>query len=180
MKAAWVLSAGLRTPSPERAGAPKEGNKMKHEAKQLAGHFQAPVSLFALGRRQGSRTGGNTMKCRYLSITLLLTVSQILPAQTPVIGPPVNGASLGPELSPGVLAQVFGENLSASPENCFDTPPLPTVLPPCNAMVLIDGVAAPLVSNSAADITFQPGFPFWPWHGESIHPRCPEDHVFPR
>ncbi len=26
----------------------------------------------------------------------------------------------------------------------------------------------------------QPGFPFWPWHGESIHPRCPEDHVFPR
>ncbi len=27
---------------------------------------------------------------------------------------------------------------------------------------------------------YQPGFPFWPWHGESIHPRCPEDHVFPR
>ena len=26
----------------------------------------------------------------------------------------------------------------------------------------------------------EPGFPFWPWHGESIHPRCPEDHVFPR
>ena len=26
----------------------------------------------------------------------------------------------------------------------------------------------------------KPGFPFWPWHGESIHPRCPEDHVFPR
>ena len=28
--------------------------------------------------------------------------------------------------------------------------------------------------------TTKPGFPFWPWHGESIHPRCPEDHVFPR
>ncbi len=27
---------------------------------------------------------------------------------------------------------------------------------------------------------FQPGFPFWPWHGESIHPRCPEYHVFSR
>ena len=26
--------------------------------------------------------------------------------------------------------------------------------------------------------TFKPGFPFWPWHGRSIHPRCPEDHVF--
>ena len=24
----------------------------------------------------------------------------------------------------------------------------------------------------------KPGFPFWPWHGRSIHPRCPEDHVF--
>ena len=28
--------------------------------------------------------------------------------------------------------------------------------------------------------TFQPGFPFWPWHGHSVHPRCPEYHVFPR
>ena len=26
----------------------------------------------------------------------------------------------------------------------------------------------------------EPGFPFWPWHGESIHPRCPEYHVFSR
>ena len=26
----------------------------------------------------------------------------------------------------------------------------------------------------------EPGFPFWPWHGHSIHPRCPEYHVFPR
>ena len=23
-------------------------------------------------------------------------------------------------------------------------------------------------------------FPFWPWHGHSIHPRCPEYHVFSR
>ena len=26
----------------------------------------------------------------------------------------------------------------------------------------------------------RPGFPFWPWHGESIPPRCPEYHVFSR
>ena len=25
-----------------------------------------------------------------------------------------------------------------------------------------------------------PGFPFWPWHGYSIHSRCPEYHVFSR
>ena len=23
----------------------------------------------------------------------------------------------------------------------------------------------------------KPGFPFWPWHGDSIHSRCPEYHV---
>ena len=28
--------------------------------------------------------------------------------------------------------------------------------------------------------TIYPGFPFWPWHGHSVHPRCPEYHVFPR
>ncbi len=25
-----------------------------------------------------------------------------------------------------------------------------------------------------------PGFPFWPWHGHRIHPRCAEYHVFSR
>ena len=30
------------------------------------------------------------------------------------------------------------------------------------------------------DNKIKPGFPFWPWHGHSIHPRCPEYHVFPR
>ena len=30
----------------------------------------------------------------------------------------------------------------------------------------------------SSDGTVEPGFPFWPWHGRSIHPRCPEDHVF--
>ena len=24
----------------------------------------------------------------------------------------------------------------------------------------------------------KPGFPFWPWHGHRIHPRCAEYHVF--
>ena len=27
---------------------------------------------------------------------------------------------------------------------------------------------------------FYPGFPFWPWHGHRIHPRCAEYHVFSR
>ncbi len=36
-------------------------------------------------------------------------------------------------------------------------------------------------ANSIGNLkSSKPGFPFWPWHGESIHPRCPEDHVFPR
>ena len=26
----------------------------------------------------------------------------------------------------------------------------------------------------------KPGFPFWPWHGHRIHPRCAEYHVFSR
>ena len=28
--------------------------------------------------------------------------------------------------------------------------------------------------------SFKPGFPFWPWHGHRIHPRCAEYHVFSR
>ncbi len=28
--------------------------------------------------------------------------------------------------------------------------------------------------------TLKPGFPFWPWHGHRIHPRCAEYHVFSR
>ena len=29
-------------------------------------------------------------------------------------------------------------------------------------------------------MTIEPGFPFWPWHGHRIHPRCAEYHVFSR
>ncbi len=31
-----------------------------------------------------------------------------------------------------------------------------------------------------AAIAFKPGFPFWPWYRDSIHPRRPEYHVFSR
>ena len=34
--------------------------------------------------------------------------------------------------------------------------------------------------GQAYDQLPKPGFPFWPWHGESIPPRCPEYHVFSR
>ena len=30
------------------------------------------------------------------------------------------------------------------------------------------------------EIHLKPGFPFWPWHGHSIHRRRPECHVFSR
>ena len=54
---------------------------------------------------------------------------------------------------------IFGQNLSASPQFCFTEPvSWPTVVPPCNAMVLINGEAAPIGSNSTGQIFFQ--FPF--------------------
>ncbi len=30
------------------------------------------------------------------------------------------------------------------------------------------------------DLTVKPGFPFWPWHGHSIHPLRSEQHVLSR
>ena len=35
-------------------------------------------------------------------------------------------------------------------------------------------------NKNASTESFKPGFPFWPWHGHSIHPRRPECHVFSR
>ena len=57
----------------------------------------------------------------------------------------------------------FGENLSMLLAAAgFEAPPfvLTVVLP--------------------VGISFYPGFPFWPWHGHRIHPRCAEYHVFSR
>ncbi len=31
-----------------------------------------------------------------------------------------------------------------------------------------------------ANALVKPGFPFWPWHGHRIHPRCAEYHIFSR
>ena len=45
------------------------------------------------------------------------------------------------------------------------------------------GIPLRLIEEARArglDVTTDPGFPFWPWHGHSVHPRCPEYHVFPR
>ena len=36
------------------------------------------------------------------------------------------------------------------------------------------------VVNSETFLMTNPGFPFWPWHGHSIHRRRPECHVFSR
>ena len=40
-----------------------------------------------------------------------------------------------------------------------------------DAMVRLEKAFAPHI---------KPGFPFWPWHGHRIHPRCAEYHVFSR
>ncbi len=36
------------------------------------------------------------------------------------------------------------------------------------------------VGDGTITLTYNPGFPFWPWHGHRIHPRCAEYHVFSR
>ena len=36
------------------------------------------------------------------------------------------------------------------------------------------------IEKTLQRMVIEPGFPFWPWHGESIPPRCPEYHVFSR
>ena len=95
------------------------------------------------------------MKHRYLAITLLLAASPTLLAQAPVIESVRNTFSSGEELSPGALATVRGQNLSAAPEFCTSgADPLPTIIPPCNAMVLINGEPAPIRVNSAEVIDF--------------------------
>ena len=96
------------------------------------------------------------------AFVLGLLASPAALAQAPVISPPVNAASFTSQLSPGVTAIILGQNLSASPDpeqGCqASAVPLPTVLPPCNAMVLVNGEASPLFSSSATQITFQFSF----------------------
>jgi len=81
------------------------------------------------------------------------------PSNLPLITRVNNGFSLGDELSPGAVANLGGQNLSASPnpgENCNASgDPLPTVIPPCNAMVLVDNVPAPLIFSAETDTSFQ-------------------------
>ncbi len=93
----------------------------------------------------------------FAALVLGLLASPAALAQAPVISPPVNAFSFGPELSPGVLATLDGQNLSASGATCgLTTPsPWPTVFPDCNAMVLINGEAAPISFNNATTINFQ-------------------------
>ena len=45
-----------------------------------------------------------------------------------------------------------------------------------NFQVHVIDLSGPALAGGTNPII--PGFPFWPWHGRSIHPRCPEDHVF--
>ena len=48
-------------------------------------------------------------------------------------------------------------------------------------IVLALGFVLIFLDVSATELgSLKPGFPFWPWHGHSVHPRCPEYDVFPR
>ncbi len=42
------------------------------------------------------------------------------------------------------------------------------------------GAAVPGFPRPDVSKALQPGFPFWPWPGHRIHPRCAEYHVFSR
>ena len=51
--------------------------------------------------------------------------------------------------------------------------------------ISIHNAGLSLINSQSITVTsswqrFEPGFPFWPWHGHSVHPRCPEYDVFPR
>lgn len=98
------------------------------------------------------------MKHQFLPITLLLAISPTLLAQAPIISTVTNPASRLEELSPGIQARLSGQHFSAAPdESCTppSTGPLPTALSPCNGMILIDGVAAPILVNSPSFMIFQ-------------------------
>ena len=81
------------------------------------------------------------------------------PVTVPVITRVNNGFSLSDELSPGAVANLGGQNLSASPDQravCNASgDPLPTVIPPCNAMVFVNDAPAPLIFSASTDISFQ-------------------------
>ena len=43
-----------------------------------------------------------------------------------------------------------------------------------------DRVITPTLLGQGTWEPIEPGFPFWPWHDRSIHPRCPAYQVFSR
>ena len=86
-----------------------------------------------------------------------LPVEAMAPGTGPVITSVRNHFSSEGELSPGAQAAISGQNLSASPgEECFSNEdPLPTIVSPCNAMVLVDGDPAPIIFNGDSFIRIQ-------------------------
>ena len=44
----------------------------------------------------------------------------------------------------------------------------------------ISGLVLSMIPLTVGILMFYPGFPFWPWYGHRIHPRCSEYHVFSR
>ena len=78
------------------------------------------------------------------------------PTTGPFIESVLNAASNRATLSPGVQARVNGQNLSAAPgELCRSPVPWPTIVPPCNAMVLVNGEPAAIWTSDESFIDFE-------------------------
>ncbi len=91
-------------------------------------------------------------------------------------------ASTSVNTSSGI--QYLGHSINPKAEGVFDFEWTP---PPTDVGTITMYVAAN-AANGNQGVTgnrihvqsFEPGFPFWPWHGHRIHPRCAEYHVFSR
>ena len=91
------------------------------------------------------------------NVTVTLSGNGVTVSLSPAInsGGVVNGASFAPKLTPGTLATIFGSNLAGGTAQASSLP-LSTSLG--GSQVLINGIAAPLLFVSPAQINFQVPF----------------------
>jgi uncharacterized protein (TIGR03437 family) len=110
----------------------------------------------ALGMANGTLTISSNDPV-HPSVIVAVSGTGVAPAPLPGInvGGVVNAASFAPNLTPGSLATIFGSNL-ASATAVASSLPLPMSLG--GSQVLINGISAPLVFVSPAQINFQVPF----------------------
>lgn len=88
---------------------------------------------------------------RLVGLLALIFAGRVL-GQTPTAQTVVNAASFEALLSPGVMAAVFGQNLSNGSCSASSAPLLTTL---CDARVLVGDKAAPLAFASSTQLTIQ-------------------------